>query len=243
MKTYLAIVGCLVSMSLVGCQQQNEESLPQEENKNPTIQVKDSDPQQREDLTNSEVANHLANVASEVPNVYHATAVVAGPYAVVGIDVDKDLDRSRVGTIKYSVTEALQHDPYGKNAVVIADADGTERLKDLARKVQEGHPFQGIVDELSAVVGRYMPEFPINEDQPSEPNENKEVIPKDEQKKLDNVEERTIKQSHGLTKNQGFRLETLVFVLMPFNIIVVFFCFLSFHYNIEHQIENLLIPF
>src|SRR5699024_11699221 len=61
-------------------------------------------------------ADHLANVAGDVPNVKDATAVVAGPYAVVGIDVDKDLDRSRVGTIKYSVTEALQHDPYGKRS-------------------------------------------------------------------------------------------------------------------------------
>lgn len=55
-----------------------------------------------------EISNHLANLAAEVPNVNNATAVALGKFAVVGIDVDKDLDRSKVGSIKYSVAEALK---------------------------------------------------------------------------------------------------------------------------------------
>ncbi|WP_077622149.1 YhcN/YlaJ family sporulation lipoprotein [Sediminibacillus massiliensis] len=181
---------CTISLILVmtGCQQ--EESLPEQENQNPTIQVKDSDPnnQERENYSNEEIADHLANLASEVPNVNDAASVVAGPYAVVGIDVDKDLDRSRVGTIKYSVAEALYHDPYGKTAVVVADADGAERIRMMADKVAQGHPIQGIVDELSAIVGRYMPEFPINEDQPQEPDQNKQITPQQDEKELENIE-------------------------------------------------------
>jgi len=70
-----------------------------------------------------EVSKHLANLAANVPNVNNATAVALGKFAVVGIDVDKDLDRSKVGSIKYSVAEALKKDPYGANAVVVADPD------------------------------------------------------------------------------------------------------------------------
>ncbi len=186
-------IGILLFVSLfliAGCQQQDKENaLPEKGNSDQFIQVKNSDPNQKESLSNTQLADHLANVAGDVPNVKDATAVVAGPYAVVGIDVDKDLDRSRVGTIKYSVTEALQHDPYGKTAVVVADADVMERLRGMGDKISQGHPVQGVVDELSAIVGRYMPDFPINEDQPREPDQNKDVIPKKDQDKLDDIEE------------------------------------------------------
>src|SRR5690625_3546091 len=132
------------------------------------MQVKNSDPNQKKEFNNEQIAIHLANVASDIPNVNNATAIVAGPYAVVGIDVDGDLDRSRVGTIKYSVSEALQHDPYGKTAIVIADADLTERFQAMNKKMREGEPIQGIIDELAAIVGRYMPTLPLPEEQKEE---------------------------------------------------------------------------
>ncbi|MDL4841306.1 YhcN/YlaJ family sporulation lipoprotein [Aquibacillus rhizosphaerae] len=174
---------------LFGCGQQEENNIAEQGEQNQTLQVKNSDPIEREDFSNQQIAQHLANLANDVPSVNNATAVVAGPYAAVGIDVDKDLDRSRVGTIKYAVTEALQHDPYGKTAIVVADADGAERIRDMANKVEQGHPVQGIVDELAAIVGRYMPEFPISDNQPEEQDENKNVIPKEEEQELENVEE------------------------------------------------------
>jgi len=186
-------IGILLFVSLfliAGCQQQDKENaLPEKGNSDQFIHVKNSDANQKDSLSNTQLADHLANVAGDVPNVKDATAVVAGPYAVVGIDVDKDLDRSRVGTIKYSVTEALQHDPYGKTAVVVADADVMERLRGMGNKISQGHPVQGVVDELSAIVGRYMPDFPINEDQPREPDQNKDVIPNKDQDKLNDIED------------------------------------------------------
>jgi len=187
----LGILSLMSFTLLMGCQQnQEEQSLPEEnENNERFIQVEDSDPVEQEDFTNTEIASHLANVASDVPDVQDATSVVAGPYAVVGIDVDKDLDRSRVGSIKYSVLEALQKDPYGKTAVVIADGDVVERIRNMGDKIAQGYPVQGFIDELSAIVGRYMPDFPINEDRPDEGDQNKKSIPEDKEQQLDDVEE------------------------------------------------------
>ena len=48
------------------------------------------------------------NVTEHVADVNDATAIVIGKYAVVGIDVKDDLDRSKVETIKYSVAKALK---------------------------------------------------------------------------------------------------------------------------------------
>ncbi|MBR3119994.1 YhcN/YlaJ family sporulation lipoprotein [Oceanobacillus profundus] len=183
--TLLFLVGIIL---LAACGQQEDPPLAEEQENNQLVQVKNSDPTKLEDLSNTEIANHLANVASDVPSVDDAAAIVAGPYTVVGIDVDKDLDRSRVGTIKYSVSEALYHDPYGKTAIVVADADVMERIRGMGDKMAQGHPVQGFVDELAAIVGRYMPEFPIMNNPPAEPDQNKEILSDEEQQKLDDIE-------------------------------------------------------
>src|SRR5690625_7884522 len=90
------------------------------------MQVKNhnNDQASKQKLNGKGIADHHADIASDVPNVNSASAIVAGPYALVGIDVDQDLDRARVGTVKYTVSEALQHDDYGKTAVVVADEIG-----------------------------------------------------------------------------------------------------------------------
>lgn len=181
---YLGIMLMASVLFMTGCQQ-NKNTLPTEKADDRSIQVKDSHPNKQKDKTNREMATHLANIAANVPNVNDAVSVVAGPYAVVGIDVDKDLDRSRVGSVKYSVNEALYHDPYGKTAVVVADADVMERLRGMGDKIKQGYPVQGVVDELAAIVGRYMPDFPIVDDRPQEPDQNKQIIPDDEEKNLD----------------------------------------------------------
>ncbi|MFA1818700.1 YhcN/YlaJ family sporulation lipoprotein [Virgibacillus oceani] len=196
MKLRRSIIMAAILLVIAGCQQNNEEeplAANEADNSDRIIQVKDSDPAEEQNLTNGEIADHLANVASEVPEVDNAASVVAGPYTVVGIDVDKDLDRSRVGTIKYSVQESLYHDPYGKTAVVVADADVTERIRGMGDKIQQGHPVRGIVDELAAIVGRYMPQFPINDNPPDETDQNKQVIPEEDEQKIEDVEE---EQSH-----------------------------------------------
>lgn len=187
LRLSILIITC--ALFITGCQQNSkQDDLSRKEIDNQYMQIDNSDPGENRDLDNEQLATHLANVASDVPNVNNATAIIAGPYAVVGIDVDEHLDRSRVGTIKYSVSEALQHDPYGKTAVVIADGDVTERIRLMGMKIRDGHPIQGIVDELSALVGRYMPDLPINEDQPTNPDQNKEIIPEEDKEKLEEIE-------------------------------------------------------
>lgn len=193
----IILVSVLSLLTAVGCQQGATDDLVDENSRQNVIHVKNSDPVEREDLSNEQLAERLAGIAAGIPNVIDATAVVAGPYVVVGVDVDKDLDRSRVGTVKYSVAEALKKDPYGRNAIVMADADIMERLRHMGNKISQGYPAQGIVDELSAIVGRYMPEAPPSENQPKEPNENKEIMPEQEEEELDNIQNQQSKGHKG----------------------------------------------
>ncbi|WP_096435577.1 YhcN/YlaJ family sporulation lipoprotein [Alteribacter populi] len=153
---------------------------------------------QWEGHSGNEVANHLANLCTELPDIRHATAVVLGPYAVVGLDVEPEIDQSDVGTVKHSATEALAEDPYGAQAVVTADPDITARLQEMQREIADGQPVSGIMEELAAIVGRLMPIAPGPEHRkesggdPSDVNDQR--MDQEEENEIDDIQN---KQSKG----------------------------------------------
>ncbi|USB34482.1 YhcN/YlaJ family sporulation lipoprotein [Paenibacillus sp. YPG26] len=110
---------------------------------------------------------HLESLVKRVPGVRNASCVLIGDTAVVGLDVDANLDRSRVGTIKYSAAEALRKDPHGKNAIVTADIDLSHRISDISQSVRQGHPLSGFGNELSDIIGRIIPQMPRDVNPPA----------------------------------------------------------------------------
>lgn len=163
----------IVSLFITACTNSQDNNHQQEKK----TEVEQSSYQPDELMTRSDIADHLADLAVKVTDVEGATSIVAGPYTVVGIDIDEKVGRDRTGAIKHTVLEALEHDPYGKEAVVIADADMTERLRGMRDSIQDGEPIQGITDELANIVGRYMPTAPIDDGQ-----DQKDIPVKDEEK-------------------------------------------------------------
>ena|SRR5690625_2432060 len=170
---------------LASCTQNN--TMPKQQT-NENIAVEQSSYEENQTLNNQQIASHLATIAIDVPNVNDAAAVVAGPYAVVGIDIDETTERQHVGTIKYSVSEALRYDPYGKTAVVVADADMMERIREMGNKLQQGHPVSGVVDELSEIVSRYMPTFPVEENRPQDSDENEPKLRDNEEEDMKDIQ-------------------------------------------------------
>lgn len=115
--------------------------------------------QRKPAVPNAQKTSHrLVKLATGIPGVKNATAVVFGKYTLVGIDVDPSLDRSRVGTIKYSVAQALKKDPQGVNALVTADPDLNHRLRRIHQQIMKGKPLSGITDELADIAGRIAPQ-------------------------------------------------------------------------------------
>ncbi|CAH1209083.1 MULTISPECIES: YhcN/YlaJ family sporulation lipoprotein [Paenibacillus] len=115
---------------------------------------------------------HLKTLAKKVEGVRDANCVIFGNTAIVGIDVDGKLDRARVGTIKYSVAEALRKDPEGVDSIVTADADVSERIKEIGEHIRKGNPVSGFASELSDIVGRIIPQLPKDVKVRQNPNEN-----------------------------------------------------------------------
>lgn len=124
------------------------------------VHVKNSSLQETNRKTRQEISKHLVSLATSIPHVNDAAAVVLGRYAFVGIDVDSKINRTEVGSIKYSVAEALKKDPNGAHSIVVADPDTTQRLKNISGEIKRGKPIQGIMNELAEVAGRLMPELP-----------------------------------------------------------------------------------
>lgn len=162
----------MICLFITGCGTSTKENA-NNNNQNDEMQTKNVTYKQTNNEYDETTATHLANLAASIPGVNDATAVVIGDYAVVGIDVDAELDRSRVESIKYSVAESLKHDPRGVNAVVVADIDTYERLQEMGKQIREGNGGEGVMDELAAIVGRAMPQFPneLMEDSDKDPVE------------------------------------------------------------------------
>lgn len=174
----------IVAFSLAGCQS----NAGQQTQDNNIVDIHYTDKKKPNDI-----AEHLVNIASSVPDVNDATALVIGQYAIVGIDVNKDLDRSRVGTVKYTVGEALKDDPYGANAIITADTDITERMKNMQENMQAGRPVAGVMEELAEIVNRIMPETPgqlFEEKQVHPERKNDQQLNKNEEQQLRKEQEK-----------------------------------------------------
>ncbi|WP_276355949.1 YhcN/YlaJ family sporulation lipoprotein [Cohnella caldifontis] len=115
------------------------------------------------------VAAHLEQLARGIHGVNGANCVVFGKYAIVGLDVDPKMERSRVGTVKYAVAEAFRKDPYGINALVTADIDLAQRIREIRADTLRGRPAAGFAEELADIVGRLVPQIPRNVIPPASP--------------------------------------------------------------------------
>ncbi|MGM8214333.1 YhcN/YlaJ family sporulation lipoprotein [Bacillaceae bacterium W0354] len=171
-----------IILFLAGCmsQQDSNRSLDDQE---PQRLSHTSELESNREHTNQEAAERLAKIATDLPNVNEATAIVFGDYTIVGIDVDEDLDRSRVGSIKYSVAEAIKHDPYGHYAFVVADGDIMARISRMNELIRQGHPDDAILEELANLVSRFMPETPAKDNKP------KQNDPKENNDQMQNIQE------------------------------------------------------
>jgi YhcN/YlaJ family sporulation lipoprotein len=180
---------CLL-LILAACN--NNTNNAQNNEKQSLVNVKNSNIENVDRKTGQDISKRLVELATSIPNVHDATAVVIGRYAIVGIDVNSKIERSEVGLIKYSVAESLKDDPYGARAIVVADADTTQRLKEIAADIENGRPIQGIMEELADVAGRLMPEIPgdmIDPNPKNAPEEPKKSLQENEKQGLEDKQQ------------------------------------------------------
>ncbi len=156
---------------VAGCTNANPNESSSPGNQNQKVRVQQSIPPKPEINNNNEVAERLEELAKSVPDVTEANCVVIGDTAIVGINVSGNLERARVGTIKYSVAEALRKDPVGIHAIVTADIDIGNRLREMNTDIKNGHPVSGFTQELADIFGRIIPQLPRDIEDPQNQNQ------------------------------------------------------------------------
>lgn len=157
----LTVISLMLLALMTGCGQtlQNGASSSQDTKQN-QIHVQQIAPNKQEIKDSKAVAERLEQLAVSIPGVQSAHCVVFGNTAVVGINVNPEMDRTKVGTVKYSVAEALRKDPHGANAVVTADMDLDHRLRVISDNIRSGRPVSGFAEQMSEIIGRMMPQLP-----------------------------------------------------------------------------------
>jgi YhcN/YlaJ family sporulation lipoprotein len=156
----LLCVFLLILTLAVGCSQAPKSGAPSQDTNQRQVKVQQIAPQKLEIKDSKAVAERLESLATSIPQVESAHCVVFGNTAVVGINLRKDMDRAKVGTVKYSVAEALKKDPYGVNAIVTADLDLDQRLRNIRDNIQAGRPITGFAEQMADIMGRVMPQIP-----------------------------------------------------------------------------------
>lgn len=174
----------------------NTQEHSAQKDKKHLVKVNNSTIQEVDRQSGQEISQHLEDLTAHVQNVEDATAVVIGRYAIVGIDVNANLERSEVDTVKYTVAETLKKDPHGARAAVVADPDLTARLKEVSADIKNGQPILGIMNELADIVGRIMPEVPADMIEPQDKGATEKQKKTLNQKDKDKLEKNQEKQSN-----------------------------------------------
>lgn len=163
MIAFIRLIGLfsLTAGLLFGCAPENsapKEVSPKTQKISYTQRVKQTVPAPQYNKSTADVSNRLEQIAKQMPHVKDATAVSLGKYSVVGLDLDQNLDRGQVGTVKYSVAEALHKDPVGARALVTADTDLVQRIRNINKDIRDGKPVSSVLQELAGIAERIAPQ-------------------------------------------------------------------------------------
>lgn len=99
---------------------------------------------------NQAVADRIVNIAANVPGVTHATAVVNGKDAVIGLDIN-NITKSRA-MIERDVANAVKKVEPGCNVHVTADGALHQRIRTLNSQVRSGHPVRTLAQDVGTII-------------------------------------------------------------------------------------------
>ncbi|KGG80555.1 hypothetical protein Y919_05470 [Caloranaerobacter azorensis H53214] len=160
----LVIFTMLITVFTYGCRKSEKPNLPspKQEDRNiidNEIERKDlEDVEEKTGKTLSARAEKIADSIVDLPGVDDATVVITGNTALVGVDIEKELEGKVVTDLKKQiVTRVKQTDKDIKNVTVTADPDLFERIDDIAQEINRGRGMSEFADEVKEIIRRITP--------------------------------------------------------------------------------------
>lgn len=104
------------------------------------------------------IAEQLAEEATKVEGVKSASVVITNKTAIVGLNLEANIEGDKTEDIKQEVTNRLKQANKNIETVSIStDADTVTRIREIARGVAEGRPVSEFAKELSEITRRITP--------------------------------------------------------------------------------------
>jgi len=104
-----------------------------------------------------DAADDIATRVATVDGVNKASVVVVGNVALIGIDLDKDVEKGQTEGIRENAARRAKEDPRIVNAVVETDPDSVARIQKIADGVRKGRPISEFFDEIAEFFNRLKP--------------------------------------------------------------------------------------
>jgi len=103
-------------------------------------------------------AEDVAESATKVDGVKRAYVVVIGNTALIGLDVDKDIEAKQTTDLKQQVEKRVKKENKAIEVTSItADPNLVERIKRIADGIAEGKPLTSFLDEIAEILRRISP--------------------------------------------------------------------------------------
>ncbi|NLZ38463.1 MAG: YhcN/YlaJ family sporulation lipoprotein [Firmicutes bacterium] len=129
---------------------------PQNPNINPAPQPQEpqQQPQRQPTPETTELAERIADIATDVDGVDNSVVVVISNMALVGITLERD-SAAQEKEIKKEVAKRIEdREPSIVNAYVSANPDLVKQLQDISRGIQRGEPISSFFDQITDVLSR-----------------------------------------------------------------------------------------
>ncbi|BAU25965.1 YhcN/YlaJ family sporulation lipoprotein [Aneurinibacillus soli] len=101
--------------------------------------------------TERAAADRMVHTARKVPGVAHATAVVNGKDAVIGLDITNTAAQNK-RAVEYKVANAVKKAEPGYNVHVTTDTQLNQRIRTLNTQVQAGHPIRTLANDVGVII-------------------------------------------------------------------------------------------
>ncbi|WP_069650147.1 YhcN/YlaJ family sporulation lipoprotein [Caloranaerobacter ferrireducens] len=160
----LFIFTMIITVFTYGCRGAEKPNLPRPKQGERNIidneiERKDlEDVKEKSDKSLSTRAEKIADSIVDLPGVDDATVVITGNTALVGVDIEEDLEGKVVTDLKKQIVARVkQIDKNIKNVTVTADPDLFERIDDIAQEINRGRGMSEFADEVKEIIRRITP--------------------------------------------------------------------------------------
>ena len=107
---------------------------------------------------NVALARKIADRVEDIEGVNRAYVLISGDMAIVGVDMDSNLEGQVTNALKQRIERAVKKvDNNIVNVGVTADPDLLTRIRNMFKDMHDGNPIEGFVDEFQEIFRRITP--------------------------------------------------------------------------------------